>query len=180
MKEELKHIKAFEKYYTLGGEPTKENCRKVSEEFHITERTFWNWYKKLNWRKRVEQRNMENSKKIAGKTDEVIVNTKADYRVEIKIQLGILKAILNKIIEDFKEKRIIEVKSTTGLGNVISSYERLCKLDLLLMGEATERGKLDIDWGRITNEQLDKYIEILGKGGRVELPTRKEEERDKG
>jgi len=145
--------------------------------------TLKRWSKNFNWQQRVEQRDIENNRALENKlkpeTTKIIVNTKADYRAEIKTQLGILKAILNKVIKDFKNDDIIDVANTGDLKDIINSYEKLCKLDLLLIGEPTDRGKLDIDWGKINNEQLDKYIDILSKGGEVKLPVREEEKGDK-
>lgn len=145
MKEKLKHIEALEYLYSLGGNTTDENVSKTSVKCQVSERTFWRWYKKYNWKERVEQRNINNAKKLEDKTDKTIVNTKADYRAEIKTQLSILKAILNKVIQDFKNNNIINVNTINELEKVVSSYEKLCKLDLSIMGENLDKQEVIIN-----------------------------------
>jgi len=141
MIETLRHKEAFEYYYSLGD---KRSCHKVGIKFAISRQSIEKWAKNFNWKQRVEQRDIENGKKLEAKTDKTIVNSKADYRAEIKTQLGILKAILNKVIQDFKKNEILDVENVKDLEKVINSYEKLCKLDLLMMGESTERGELKI------------------------------------
>jgi len=145
LKEKLKHIEALEYLYSLGGNTTDENVSKTSVKCQVSERTFWRWYKKYNWKERVEQRNINNAKKLEDKTDKTIVNTKADYRAEIKTQLSILKAILNKVIQDFKNNNIINVNTINELEKVVSSYEKLCKLDLSIMGENLDKQEVIIN-----------------------------------
>jgi len=175
MQETLKHKEVFEYYYALGA---KRSFTLVESKYKVSNTSISRWSKAFNWQKRIEQRDFENGKKIVAKTDKAIVHTKAEYRQEIKVQLGILKAILNNIIKNFKDEQMINVMTSDGLRNIINSYEKLCKLDLLLMGEATDRSKLDLDWERITDEQLDRFIEILGKGGKIPMPSGEEEKRD--
>jgi len=124
MKEKLKHKKAFEFFYSLGGEASEKNCRKVSEKFHISERTFWNWYKKFNWKERVEQRDIENGKKLEKKVNKAVVNSRADYR-----------ALIKKVVKEF-EKRLKAGKIRISRPEDLSI---MAKLDLLMMGEATEK-----------------------------------------
>jgi nitrate reductase NapAB chaperone NapD len=137
MKETPEHIEAFEYYYSI----PNRNLRAVAQKFNKSLTAVNNWNKAFNWQQRVEQRDLANAKEIEKKTNKTIVNTKADYRAEIKTQLGILKAILNQAINDIKEKRIIKVANTNELKDVVNSYEKLSKLDLLMMGEATERSE---------------------------------------
>lgn len=126
MKETLRHKEAFEYYYGLGRE---RGLRKVAEQFHVSDRAVKDWSKAFNWQERVEQRDIENAKKIQQKTDETVINVKAGYRKIIKAAIGKL------IVKDKDGKAILspdfEVKSPHDL-------ETLIKLDLLLMGEDTE------------------------------------------
>jgi len=137
MKETLRHKEAFEYFLSLGGEASRNNCRQVADKFQTTERTFWNWYKKYNWKERVEQRNIEISKGLVTKTNESIINTKADYRAEIKVQFSIFKFMLNKLIENFKNNEPLVIKNLDNLKIVVDSYEKLIRLDLTLIGEAS-------------------------------------------
>jgi len=144
MREEQKHIKAFELFYSLNGEPTLKNGTRVAQECHISLRTFWRWYKKLNWKYKVDQRNIENSKELVKKTNETVMDIKANYRAEIKAQFSILKKMLNKLIEKFKDNQGIEIKDVTGLKDIMGCYERLIKMDLTLIGEVSEREEIEL------------------------------------
>ena len=142
MKENPNHIKVFELYYAMGSDRSLAKlCQKYPNDMPKLI-TLKSWSKAFNWQERVEQRDIENSKalqdKLKPETNKIIVNTKADYRAEIKTQLGILKAILNKTIKDIKEGVIIDIANTGDLKDVVNSYEKLCKLDLTIMGEVTE------------------------------------------
>jgi len=147
MKEKLRHIEAFELFYSLGGKASNKDVRKVADKCQVSERTIWRWYKKFNWKERVDQRNIENAKSLGKKTNKTVVNTKADYRAEIKTQLSILKAILNNAIKEIKAGNIIDVNNTGQLKDIVNCYEKLGKLDLLMMGEATEEKDLNIKVG---------------------------------
>jgi len=142
MIETLRHKEAFEYYYSLGD---KRSCHKVGIKFAISRQSIEKWAKNFNWKQRVEQRDIENGKKLEAKTDKTIVNSKADYRAEIKTQLGILKAILNKVIQDFKKNEILDVENVKDLEKVINSYEKLCKLDLSIMGENLDKQEVIIN-----------------------------------
>ena len=139
MIERPKHIEAFEYYYSLGN---KRTLKKVSEKYSCSIPNIKKWSRAFNWQERVKLRDIENSKalenKLKPKTNKIIVNTKADYRAEIKSQLNILKAILNNTIKDIKAGNIIDIADTGNLKDVVNSYEKLCTLDLKLMGESPD------------------------------------------
>jgi hypothetical protein len=156
MKETLRHIEAFEYFYSLGGKTS--DVSKVSVKCQLTERTIWRWYKNLNWREKIEQRNIENSKELAKKTDKTVLDTKANYRAEIKAQFSILKKMLNELIEKFKNNKGIEIKDITGLKDVIGCYERLINMDLTLMGEVSEREEIAL---RDADEKLFNKINSI-------------------
>ncbi len=149
MREHQNHIEAFELFYSLGGKASDKNCGKVGVKFGVSCNTIWNWYKKFNWHERVDQRNIENSKELAKKTNETVIAIKANYRAEIKAQFSILKKMLNELIKKFKEdedqkdksidKKGIEIKDVTGLKDVMGCYEKLVRMDLTLIGEVSER-----------------------------------------
>jgi len=129
--EKLKHKEAFELFLSLGGGASDKNVRKTSEKRQVSERTIWRWYKKYNWKERVEQRNMENGKKLEKKVDKAIVQSKANYR-----------ALISKVVKKFEEKLKdgkIRIEKPEDL-NVMA------KLDLLLMGEATEDIDIKVEW----------------------------------
>ncbi len=120
VKETLKHKEAFEFYYGLGKE---RNLPKVADKYEVSIQAVKNWSKHFNWQYRVEQRDIELSRKLQQKTDDIILATKADYR-------KIIKAGIAKWISNFKAGKINPTS--------VSDLEKLVKLDLLLMGENTE------------------------------------------
>ena len=131
MKEKIKHKEAFEFFLSIGGMASDKNVRKVAENWQVSERTIWRWYKKYNWKERVEQRNIENGKKLEKKVDKAIVQSKANYR-----------ALISKVVKKFEEKLKggkIRIERPEDL-NVMA------KLDLLLMGEAVENIDIKVEW----------------------------------
>ncbi len=135
MKETLQHKEAFEYYYSLGGE---RSYNAVSIKYKKCKATIANWAKAFNWQQRIEQRDMANAKKIEQKTDETIVNAKADYRKDIKIQLSIFRVLLNQAVKKINAGEFTEIESIGDVKEIVNCYEKLIKLDLLLMGEPTE------------------------------------------
>ena len=166
MIENPNHIKVFELYYTMGSDRSLGKLHQKYPDITPTIDTLKNWSKTFNWQQRVEQRDIENSKalqdKLKPETNKIIVNTKADYRAEIKQQLNILKAVLNQAIKDIKEGKFASIDDIGDLKDVVNSYEKLCNLDLKLMGEATEiyeqKGfeELDRKLALLTLEELKK------------------------
>jgi len=138
--ETKRHIEAFDYYYALGEE---RNLVSVALQYGFSERAVAGWSKDFNWQMRIAQRDLENGKKIMAKTDEVVVNTKADYREDIRRALQPVKAAINKVIvKDTKTGELdvdITVDNAMQLAAVIGAFEKLVKLDLLLMGEADSR-----------------------------------------
>lgn len=152
MREKQKHLDAFEYFYSLGGGATKDNCRRVAQKFHISERTFWNWYKNLGWKERVHVRDIDVAKKVAEKTTTTIADNKAKYLT-----------FVHKIIDDLKNKFEngeipVEIKS-------VSDLDRAIKLGLLLQDEATEKKKTEISGnvdGSFEVEIPDELIKGFG------------------
>ena len=126
MKETLRHKQAFEHYYSLG---ENRGLRKVVQKFNITLTAVANWNKAFNWQERVGQRDIENAKKLETEVNKAVVSSKADYR-----------ALIKKVVKEFEER--LEVGKIR-----IAKPEDLsimAKLDLLMMGEATEKEKQEI------------------------------------
>ena len=126
MTETLRHREAFEYYYGLG---QSRSLVAVASQFNVSERTVARWSKNFAWQERIEQRDIENAKHLEKKTNEVVVNEKANYRKIIKAAIG-----------DFVRR----MASGDVTVNSVSDLERLVKLDLLLMGEATENNTIEI------------------------------------
>jgi hypothetical protein len=115
---------AFELYYGLGD---KRSLRAVSEKIGRTERTVAGWSRAHNWVDRVKQREIEDAKNSA-------INSSAlnSQTTDVKTRYRLL---LNNLISKTSEKI---AKGELSIRN-IQDLERVIKLDLLLMGEATER-----------------------------------------
>lgn len=114
--------KAFELYYGLGD---KRSLRAVAETIGRTERTVAGWSRAFNWVARVTQRNIENAQ---NSNEAKITAELTDVRTKYRILINNLMADFSKDIAQGK----VKVKN-------INDFERLVKLDMLLMGEATER-----------------------------------------
>ena len=150
MKETLKHKEAFEYYYSLGD---TRALPQVSQKFKVSLVTAKRWSAAFNWQERVEQRDIENAKKLEEKTDTAVVATKANYRKEIKSSLNVIKAAIGTAIENKKLRSDLSVEDVADLNRLTQAYERLVKLDLLLMGEATDKHDvafelLDVDMSK--------------------------------
>lgn len=105
--------------------------------------TLKNWSVKNKWQDLASERDKKNARKSQAKTDTVIVNTKADYRKDVKLALQPVKAAINKAIVKNPDTGQMEVRipiaEAKDLSSVISSFVNLIKMDLLLMGEADSR-----------------------------------------
>jgi hypothetical protein len=120
MKETLRHKEAFEFYYAAG---QNRNLASVAVQYEVSEKSVATWSKTFDWQARIEQRDIENSKRLQKATDETVVSVKAKYR-------RIVGAAIGDFVSRFKAGQVA-IES-------VSDLERLIKLDLLLMGEATE------------------------------------------
>ena len=120
MVESLRMKEAFEYYYSLGD---KRSLQQVAKKFTVSETSARKWSAAFNWQERVVQRDIEISKGLEKKTNTTILNEKANYRRIIK--------------ETIAKMAGVEVSN-------IKDLDTLVKLDLLLMGEATEKNETSI------------------------------------
>jgi len=166
LRENQKHIEAFELFYSLNGKMSDKNVREMSGKCQVSERTIWRWYKKLNWREKVDQRNIEISKGLMAKTNETVIDTKANYRAEIKAQFSILKKMLNELINKFKNNQGIKIKDIAGLKDVIGCYEKLIRMDLTLMGEVSVIEEIELKDAK--EKLLSKINSIIAREKKTE------------
>lgn len=163
MKEDLKRKEAFEFFYKLNGRPTAENCKKVSDKCQISERTFWRWYKELNWKLRIEQRDIENAKKVEQKTNSEIIDAKADFRKTIFAIHQMLKKSLNEFI---KKNETIQILTTKDLGRVVLILDKLARLDMGLVGEVVDHTDVKMEdvlkIASLLRENKDLKEQLLG------------------
>ena len=152
MKEELKHKETFEQYYVMGKDRSLAKLREKlmspeSPQKVSSLKTLKRWSKAFNWQERIEQRDIEVSRGLETKTNETIISIKAGFKAEIKAQLNIFKVMLNRLIKKFKEDKegeTIEIKKIEDLKVVTDSYEKLIKLYLTLIGEASEIEEIEL------------------------------------
>lgn len=133
---------AFEYYYTLGPD---RNFDKVAEQFQVSLSTIKNYSMKYNWKERKLQRDIEIQKQMQEKTNTQVVDIKAKYRNDVNVAMAPLKHELNQIIIKLKNKEKLGwVKSFEDFERLTRCLERLAKLDLLLLGEATDKQEHEI------------------------------------
>lgn len=139
--------KAFELYYGLGD---KRSLRAVAETIGRTERTVAGWSRSFNWVARVTQRNIEDAQ---NSKEAKITAELTDVRTKYRILINNLMADFSRDIAQGK----VKVKN-------INDFERLVKLDMLLMGEATERvengGSQELS--QADKDRLDEIAKLLG------------------
>lgn len=119
--ETARHRDAFEFYYIMGD---KRTLRAVAQEFTVSVQALARWNKDFDWQNRIKLRDRKIAEKVEKKTDDDIVKTKARYRKIIRL-----------LIDKANEK----IKDGTLNPEDIQDVERMMKLDMLMLGEATER-----------------------------------------
>jgi hypothetical protein len=147
-KENSLQREAFEIYYLLGD---KRSLRAVAEKIDRTERTVAGWSRKFSWVDRVSQRQIEENK-TAGEATVLLAQT-VEAKTKYRIMMNNLLAMASRKIANGD----LGIKSVADL-------ERVVKLDLLLMGEATDRqesnNKAELSTADV--ERLDEVIKLLG------------------
>ena len=138
--------KAFEIYYMLG---EKRSLRAVAEEIGRTERTVAGWSRSFNWVSRVTQRNIEDAK---NRREEQINTQLTDVRTKYRSIINNFMAQLSKDVLDGK----IKIRN-------VQDFERLVKLDLLLMGEAVERTEITgtTELSQADKDRLDMIAKLM-------------------
>lgn len=137
---------AFEIYYALG---SKRSLKVVAQQAGKTERTVAGWSRSFNWRARITQREIDEANNR--ETNNISAQT-MDVRTRYRI-------IMNNLIARATEKMAkgeLEIKS-------ISDMERVVKLDLLLMGEATEKVDRNgvVEFSKADRDRFDKVAKLL-------------------
>lgn len=160
-KETMKQVEAFEYYYVLGND---RSLRAVAKKVGVTRHSISRWSRSFHWQERLEQRDIANAKTLREKTDKAVVSSKANYRAEIKGVINTMRTMLDEVAVKLKEKGVdgaFSIESTKSLKNVVDSYEKLCKLDLTLMGEASGIEEIKL---KTANEELIKKINKIVAG----------------
>ena len=138
---------AFEIYYHLGD---KRSLKLVAEKIGRTERTVAGWSRSYNWVDRVKQREIEDAKNMGGNAlNAQTTDVKTRYRI-----------LMNNLISKASEKI---ARGELSIRN-IQDLERVVKLDLLLMGEATETNASSstTELSKADQDRLDAIAKLLG------------------
>jgi len=148
VKETLRHTEAFEYYYSLG---STRNLPMVAQNCGVSITSVKKWSKNFNWQERVTQRDIEIGKKIQENTNNEIIKEKANYR-------KLIRNVIARFVKRMQENP--EASFIEG----IADLDRLIKLDLLLMGEVTNREEIK-DGPVFTEAKIRQAYEALyGKG----------------
>ncbi len=126
MKETLQHKQAFEFYYKLGED---RNYMVVAQKYGVSKTAVGKWGKNFNWVDRVQQRDIENAKRLEEKTDSSVVAEKAKL-------VSITKGVINKFVDNLKSGKVTV--------DTVQDYERAAKMLLSLLGEETGEQKVSI------------------------------------
>lgn len=146
-KENQLQREAFEIYYHLGD---KRTLKAVAEKVSRTERCVAGWSRAHNWVDRVKQREIEDAKNAG------IASLNAhttDVKTRYRILINNLMAKASAMIASGE----LKIKNVQDL-------ERVVKLDLLLMGEATYRSDVagSTELTKADRERLDEIAKLLG------------------
>lgn len=147
-KENALQREAFEIYYQLGEVRT---LKKVAEKVDRTERTVAGWSRAFHWVDRVNQREIECAKNNS--TDKALLDSKTtDVKTKYRIMINNLMARASRMI----------ARDELKIRNV-QDFERIVKLDMLLMGEITERGEQigSTELSQADKERLDTIAKLL-------------------
>ena len=148
-KENSLQREAFEIYYLMGD---KRSLRAVAEKIGRTERTVAGWSRSFSWVDRVSQREIEEHKN--DDSNNTILAQTVDIKTRYRIMINNLMAQASRKI----------ARGELAIRNV-QDYERIVKLDLLLMGEATDRhdnnntGSTDLS--QADKDRLDQIAKLL-------------------
>ena len=148
-KENSLQREAFEIYYQLGD---MRSLRLVAEKIGRTERTVAGWSRSFSWVDRVSQREIEENKN--SDSNNTILAQTVDIKTRYRIMINNLMAQASRKI----------AKGELAIRNV-QDYERIVKLDLLLMGESTEigetKGSNTTELSKADKDRLDEIAKLL-------------------
>ena len=140
MNENIKHREAFEYYYSLGDART---LKMVSERFNCTLRTAELWSATFKWQNKIHERD----KAIADELQKKLVKSAVDDKVKYH---KMIISLINPVLKGMQYQALMsaEAKAQYLMNNPdtvvvkvasVTDLERLVKLDMLLVGEDTER-----------------------------------------
>lgn len=141
MRETSRRREAFEYFVELGGVLSEETFTKLTQRFHITERTIKQWSSDLGWISRADRILEKVHEKILEKQINEIVKVKEKQLGEVRQVKSFLLSTINNAIErrDGKLESSITPESSIDVSTLARSINELIKTESLLIGEPTER-----------------------------------------
>lgn len=145
-KENSLQREAFEIYYQMGD---KRSLRAVAEKVGRTERTVAGWSRAYSWVDRVSQREIEENKNADSVS---ILAQTVDAKTKYRIMMNNLMNMASRKIASGE----LSIKNVPDL-------ERVIKLDLLLMGEPTDRNDTTggTELSQADKDRLDTIAKLL-------------------
>lgn len=110
---------AFDLYYGMG---EKRSLEAVAAGCGRSTRTIGEWSRSFGWKDRVVQREIEDAAN-QGSVANSVIDAKAEYR-------KIIRALIAGFVKDYKAGKV-RIKN-------ITDFERVVKLDLMLLGEVAQ------------------------------------------
>lgn len=124
-KESALMLKAFEYYYKLG---TERSLAKVQRKFSKSVTAVAMWSKAFKWPERCNEMDRKVSQKSLDNYDEMLVEAKRE-------NFHIIRKAKKHLLAEIER---IEKKAET-FTVTLTDFERLAKLELLMLGDPTER-----------------------------------------
>ena len=155
-RESPRHKKAFEYYVGLD----VRSCRKVAEKFNVSDTAVKNWLKAFRWRERIKERDKKITTALAKKTDDIILKTKAEYRVEVQQNLTLLRAALGIVAKEIKNKTF-KAATAKDLGTLIKAYDIAARLEQLLAGEIDSNAGTTINVNLLPVDPIPVESEVI-------------------
>ena len=138
---------AFDLYYSMG---QKRSLEAVANTVGKSSRTIGEWSRRFKWADRIVQREIEEAAN-QGSTANAVIDAKAEYR-------QIIRALVATFVKDYKSGKI-RIKN-------IQDFERIVKLDLMLLGDVPE---LDVNSNVSLTDEDRKAIFAVADSIKAEM-----------
>ena len=132
----------FNIYYAMGKDRSLVKLEQLlrekfpnNPELNPSIATLKRWSRQYNWQLRIQQRQVEETKRLRDQIINDIVDEKAEYR---KILRGILSEGIKSIKKLKDEKRILDIKHMRDYRELVSAVRELIELEMELVGERDE------------------------------------------
>lgn len=140
---------AFELYYSLGENRT---LKAVAERIGKTEKSVSNWSSAFKWKERLSMREFTDAK--MAEASKFAIEAEGDIKIRYRLMINNLMLKAMEMVATGK----LYIKN-------ITDFERLVRLDLLLMGENTEKTEVvgSTELSVADKERLDEIVKLLEK-----------------